>query len=393
MITGLLFLCIFTLGFSMIAKRLENTVVTAPMLFIGFGFAIAEMRIMPLEQSEELLHIVAEVSLVLLLFIDAAKTNLKAVLMQYNWPLRMLAIGLPLSVFIGTLTAWPLLNGWPLVAIVLVAAILTPTDAALGQVVVENTRVPERARRTLILESGLNDGLALPIILLFASLTAETMAAEQMNWFVFIAGQLILGPLAGGVVGVIGGRVFLYANDRKLTTETFEGIGAIALAGVAYLGALQIGGNGFVAAFVAGLCFGSQVQGRCRFLFEFTESEGQILTWGAFFLIGLVLLPDALAGLTWPYFGVILLSLFVVRPLAIWISLIGTDARPRTRLFFGWFGPRGLATALFALVVVSTISHEFAEPVLTIAVNAVWISALLHGLSAVPGANWYANSA
>ena len=93
MITGLLFLCIFTLGFSMIAKRLENTVVTAPMLFIGVGFAIAEMRIMPLEQSEELLHIVAEVSLVLLLFIDAAKTNLKAVLIQYNWPLRMLAIG------------------------------------------------------------------------------------------------------------------------------------------------------------------------------------------------------------------------------------------------------------------------------------------------------------
>ena len=116
------------------------------------------------------------------------------------------------------------------------------------------------------------------------------------------------------------------------------------------------------------------------------------MTWGAFFLIGLVLVPAALAEFTWPYFGVILLSLLVVRPLAIWISLIGTDASPRTRLFFGWFGPRGLATALFALVVVSTISHEFAEPVLTIAVNAVWISALLHGLSAVPGGNWYANS-
>ena len=162
------------------------------------------------------------------------------------------------------------------------------------------------------------------------------------------------------------------------------------MAGVAYLGATLIGGNGFIAAFVAGLCFGYVVKGACKFVFEFTESEGQLLSWGAFFLIGLALVPEAINHLTWPIFAMILVSLFVVRPIAIWISLIGTDASVPTRLFFGWFGPRGLATALFALLVAKQIDHELAEPILMIAVNAVWISALLHGLSAVPGAKWYA---
>jgi NhaP-type Na+/H+ or K+/H+ antiporter len=162
------------------------------------------------------------------------------------------------------------------------------------------------------------------------------------------------------------------------------------LAATAYLSATQVGGNGFLAAFVAGLFFGRVVKGRCMFIFEFMESEGQLLTWAAFFLLGLALVQDAVAHLSWSVLAVIALSLFVVRPLAIWISLLGTDASPASRLFFGWFGPRGLATALFALLVVPTVSAQFAEPVLYIAVNAVWISALLHGLSAAPGARLYA---
>ncbi|MEE8531789.1 MAG: cation:proton antiporter, partial [Hyphomicrobium sp.] len=151
-----------------------------------------------------------------------------------------------------------------------------------------------------------------------------------------------------------------------------------------------VGGNGFIAAFVAGLCFGSVVKGACKFVFEFTESEGQLLTLGAFFLLGLTLVPEAIHALTVEIFVLILISLFVVRPLAIWIALLGTDASGTTRFFFGWFGPRGLATALFALLVVGQIEHQYSEAILVIAINAVWISAVLHGLSAAPGARWYA---
>jgi len=141
---------------------------------------------------------------------------------------------------------------------------------------------------------------------------------------------------------------------------------------------------------VAGLAFGAIVKDACKFVYEFTESEGQLLTWTAFFLLGAALVPDAISHLTLPMFGLILVSLFIIRPLAIWISLLGTDARPLTRLFFGWFGPRGLATALFALLVLEQLPHNLGDDIIHLATNAVWISALLHGVTAAPGARWYA---
>jgi NhaP-type Na+/H+ or K+/H+ antiporter len=288
------------------------------------------------------------------------------------------------------LAAYPFLPAWPLVAVALVASILAPTDAALGQAVVTNPIVPERVRRALTVESGLNDGMALPAVLLFASLAAEAMEANQTNWILFGAKQLIFGPLVGIVIGLIGGKVVVYAQEKRLTSDTFEGVGALAMAGATYLAASLIGGNGFIAAFVAGLCFGNVLEGRCKFIYEFTESEGLVLTWGAFFLLGLALVPQALQHLDGTTLAIIFLSLFVVRPLAIWISLLGSDAAPITRLFFGWFGPRGLATALFALLILEQIDHELAEPVLMLAVNTVWISAVLHGISAMPAAKWYA---
>ena len=181
----------------------------------------------------------------------------------------------------------------------------------------------------------------------------------------------------------------MWAKRNKTTSETYEGIGALALAAAAYQSAILIGGNGFISVFVAGLVFGYIVNGRCKFVYEFTESEGQLFTWGTFLLLGFALVPAAFTHLTWPIFGLIMFSLFIVRPLAVWISLIGTDAKTATRLFFGWFGPRGLATALFALLVLPQIEHQLAEEVLYIAINTVWISALLHGVTAAFGARWY----
>jgi len=388
MINGLLIVTMFTVAFTMVARRLSGTIVTAPMLFLGLGWVLSLTGVMPHAEVEDTLHLVAEVALIVVLFLDAAQTNLGALRVRHVWPTRMLAIGLPLTIMLGTLAAFPFLPGWPLAAVALVAAILAPTDAALGQVVVTNPAVPERVRRALTVESGLNDGLALPAVLLLASLAAVA-EGQPTNWILFAAKQVLLGPAVGVVLGLVGGRFLLFAKERELTSDAFEGIGALALAGSAYLAATVIGGNGFIAAFAAGLAFGHVVKDRCRFVFEFTEGEGQLLTWGAFLLLGLALVPDALTHLTSANLAIILGSLFVVRPLAIWLSLIGTDAAPMTRFFFGWFGPRGLATALFSLLIVDRVAPEMAEPVLALAVNAVWISALLHGVSAAPAAKWY----
>lgn len=388
----LLIICGFTLAYCMFAQRLSRTVLTAPMLFIGFGVALSYAGVVADEAAEEALRLVAEIALVILLFLDASQINIAQLKGNRHQAVRMLLIGLPLGVLFGTAAAFPFLEGWPLPAIALVAAILTPTDAALGQAVVTNKNVPEADRRTLTIESGLNDGLALPIILLFACMTAGAMevpGSEGLSWLGFAALQLTLGPIAGIFVGYLGGRALVWAQDKELTSETFEGAAALALAGAAYLLATEIGGNGFIAAFVAGLGFGNVVKDKCHFIFEFAESEGQILVWGAFFLLGLALVPEAISELTPDMLAIILISLFLVRPLAIWISLIGSKAPALSRLFFGWFGPRGLATALFALLIVSEYDHEFARQILNLAVNAVWISALLHGLTAVPAAVRY----
>lgn len=382
--TGMLIVCLVAFSFTLFAKRLSASILTAPMLFIGVGFMLSNTGLVDGKAAEHSLHLVAEITLIILLFLDASQIDLRALKQQHVWPQRMLTIGLPLAIIIGTFAAWLFFPGWPLVALALIASLLAPTDAALGQSVVSNKLVPERVRRGLTVESGLNDGMALPMVLLFASLTGEVMDSESRNWILFGAGQLILGPIAGILVGGCGAAAMLYANKRSWTTDVFEGIAALALAGIAYLLATEIGGNGFIAAFVAGLTLGNIIKGRCKFLFEFTESEGQLLMWAAFFLLGVALLPEAIVQLTPAILGLILVSLFIVRPVAIWISLMNTDAAPTTRLFFGWFGPRGLATALFALLILPQISGAYAETILAIAINAVWISALLHGVSAAP---------
>ena len=373
----------------MFGRRLAGTIVTAPIVFILLGATAATFGLASHADAEALLHPVAEIALVILLFLDAAQIDLPALRSRNIWPRRMLLIGLPLCITFGTVAGLILLPGWSLISILLLAAIMAPTDAALGQAVVSNTAVPIRTRRALVVESGLNDGLTLPIVLLFASLTAELMTQTNSDWIAFGAKQIILGPIAGAAMGWCGGKFLIFALDRQLTSETFEGIAALALAGASYLMATQIGGNGFIAAFVAGLTFGGVVQGRCKFIYEFVEGEGQILSWGAFLLLGAALVPTAIMHLTGPILALILTSLFIVRPLAIWLSLIGTDAPPITRLFFGWFGPRGLATALFALLILEIVPHGLGEDILHIAVNAVWISALLHGVSAAPTARWY----
>ncbi|WP_298838202.1 cation:proton antiporter [uncultured Roseobacter sp.] len=386
---GFFIVCILSAAFTMVAHRMASTIVTPPMVFLLIGALLAAGGLTDPHLAESLLHPVAEITLVVLLFLDASQIDLRAFRHQHIWPTRMLLIGLPMAVALGTLAGMLLMPAWPFFAAALAAAILAPTDAALGQAVVSNPDVPDRARRALTVESGLNDGLALPAVLFFASMLAASESADATNWLAFGAGQILLGPLAGAAIGAAGGSVLLLAKKYKTTSELYEGVGALALAGAAYLGASLIGGNGFISAFAAGLAFGAIVRGACAFVYEFTESEGQLLAWSAFLLLGAAVVPEAVAHLTLPMFALIMVSLFVVRPLAIWVSLLGTDATATTRIFFGWFGPRGLATALFALLVVDQIAHDFAEPILHLAVNAVWISALLHGVTAAPAARWY----
>ena len=388
---GLLIILFSVMTYSMLAKSLSTSVVTAPMVFLGVGYGMYHLGYITTVNSEEVLHLIAEIALIVLLFLDASQINLRRLKKQNAWPLRMLLIGLPLSIVLGTLVGFLFFPEWPWVLVALVAAILAPTDAALGEAVVSNKAVPKNERQSLTVESGLNDGLALPVILFFASLMAMKTASDgnELTWVWYSISQVGVGILVGVVMGFSSAKMFLFGESKQLTSNIYEGISVLALTGASYIFASILGGNGFISAFVAGLTFGNMVKGHCRFIYQFTESEGQMLVWAAFTVIGLGLMPSAIEHLNWQIAGYIFASLFIVRPVAIYLSLLGTRSKPITRLFMGWFGPRGLATALFALMVSKQLVGEYSHAVLVVAINAVWLSTLLHGITAAPLAKRY----
>ena len=275
----------------------------------------------------------------------------------------------------------------------LLAAILTPTDAALGQAVVENEIVPERIRRSLNVESGLNDGIALPVILILASVASAMAGNDVGSWVQFALAQLTLGPAAGVLVGFFGARLLNRADAHDWVSESGHGMIALVLAGLSFLLAEALGGNGFIAAFAAGLVFGDQLKNACHSLFEFVETEGQLLTLGAFFIFGALLLPNALTeSALWisPWHWLFaFLSLTLLRMLPMALSLVGLRLSLPSILFLGWFGPRGLASILFMLVVMKTSTLPHMETITNIVFIAVLLSVLLHGLTAAPLARKY----
>jgi NhaP-type Na+/H+ or K+/H+ antiporter len=395
----LLSLTIITSGlllFALISGRLQGTMITAPLVFVVFGLIVGAggLDVANLDVGHSTIHVVAELTLILVLFTDAARIDLNQVRRDHNLPLRMLTIGLPLTIAAGMLLAVLMFPSFSFWEAALLAALLAPTDAALGQSVVSAKAVPVRIRQAINVESGLNDGIALPAVLLFAALAgAEHDAAEASEWIRFGLLQVTLGPLAGVIIGYIGARLLDTAAERGWANTSFQGIGILSLAILTYVAAELVGGNGFIAAFIGGMVFGNTIRHPCTFLFEFMETEGQLLMLITFLIFGAVLLPEAIAHFEPVFLLYALASLTVIRIVPILISLIGAGLRLPTQLFLGWFGPRGLASILFVLLILEESEVEHRDELLSITVVTVALSVLLHGITAAPFARVYGQMA
>lgn len=272
----------------------------------------------------------------------------------------------------------------------LLGVILAPTDAALGQAVVMNERVPLRIRQTLNVESGINDGLAFPALLVFMSLVGLAEETRGLaDWLVFIAMQLVLGPLAGIAVGLIGGTLVERAVKRRLMNHVFVQISVLSLALLAFGGAELIGGNGFMAAFCAGLCVATRSRALLESIEDFGETEGHLLALIVFFLFGATMASQAVADIRWLDVIYAVASLTIVRMLPVALSLIGSRLYPATVFFLGWFGPRGLASILYLLLVIEAGDETVTGDLFVTIATTVVLSALLHGLSASPAARAY----
>jgi NhaP-type Na+/H+ or K+/H+ antiporter len=381
------------LGVAAISRRLSGTPVTPAMAFVAVGLLVGPEVLgeLDVESSSSTVRSLAEATLALVLFCDASRIDLRLLRRDVGVPSRLLGIGLPLTIALGALAAAATLGALSVEEAVILGVILAPTDAALGQAVVTEPRIPARIRQGLNVESGLNDGICVP--LLFAAVAAADVESEISHGR--SAATLLLEEIGYGIVGgVVGGvvvaTILIHAGRRNLIAPAWRHAIPAAGAALAYGTAAALGGSGFIAAFVAGMTFRLVLKRDPGDVNELSEQVGNVLNGVTFVFFGAILLGPALGELSWELALYAVLSLTVVRMLPVTIAMLGSHARAPTLGFLGWFGPRGLASIVFAVIVIeeSNLPHEH---LIVLAIYlTVGLSVFAHGLSAAPLASRYA---
>jgi NhaP-type Na+/H+ or K+/H+ antiporter len=379
--------------YGLVSRLAERSPITAPMVFVAIGILASPMGlgILSVKIDAGVVQIIASVTLVLVLFVDASSISVPALIRERRLPMRLLLIGLPLTMLFGSIAGFLIFQDMRIWVVLLMALILSPTDAALGQAVVTNPAIPERIRRAINVESGLNDGMALPPILVCIAALSEAGTGDRGTdyWINFTLKQLILGPIAGVCVGWLGGLLVDKASRAGWMNETYQRMSSASLAVIAYAAAESMHGNGFMAAFFSGLALGTRTPSVRERIHEFAEAEGQQLALFIFLMLGLILVPVTIQYWdirAWMY---AVLSLTFIRMIPVALSLMGSKLDWASVSFIGWFGPRGIASILYLLIVVGRIGKSGYEYMLSVIVLTVLLSVFLHGISAVPLAHLY----
>ena len=383
---------LIVLLFSLISRRLERTVITAPILFTAAGLLIcllpAQLRALELGRTV-MLHI-AELGLVMLLFTEAAHINLPVLKGNRNLPVRLLSAGMLLTILLGAFFALMVIDGLSLWEAGILAAILAPTDAGLGQVIVKSSRVPLRIRQSLNVEAGVNDGLSVPFMMFFIALALGTADGTGVVLTKFLKEQLGYGTFVGLGIGLSGGWLLGLAQRRNWMAAERQTLGLVALPLLCVVVSEAVEASMFIAAYVGGLAVQVGFAPAGKRATEFAEDWGQLLNYFVFFLFGLFVGP------VWTNFTpslvlYALLSLTVVRMVPVALALAGTGLSRWTVLFMGWFGPRGLASIVLGLVYLERQANLPGESTIRLAVMVcVLLSIFAHGLSTLPGIDLYA---
>ncbi|HSG17483.1 MAG TPA: cation:proton antiporter [Anaerolineae bacterium] len=377
-----------------ISRRIQGTIVTLPMVYTVLGLILSGrvLGIIEVDLENKFIQIIAELTLILVLATDASRINVRSLIRDHSLPTRLLAIGLPLMMLFGTILAaifFAELTFWEAAVL---GVILSPTDASLGQAVVTNPRVPVRIRQTLNVESGLNDGIAMPFLLMALNLAlAEESPLGQSHFLGRALTLIVLGLVVGLIVGFLGGRFIEWGQKSGWMSKEFQKISTLVLALLAYGAAELTGGNGFIAAFVMGVTLANTTRREdTEMLYEYAEVEVQGLMMLTFMIVfGAVMLPLALDQFDGTMLLYAVLSLAVIRLAAVGLGLIRTKVKPITTGFIGWFGPRGIASILYVFTVMEEdLPGE--SLIYGVVMLTVLISIFAHGVTAAPGAKWYA---
>ena len=382
--------------YALVADRLSRTALTGPMVFTAVGLLIGPelLDLVELDLEDAAIETLLNTTLAVVLFVDASHIRVRALRRGAAIPVRLLAVGFPLLLVLGGMTATLLFGGISLLAAAAISTILAPTDAALGQAVVTNERVPIGVRQGLSAESGLNDGLALPVLFTLIAVSDAELARDP--WRVFLeqfVEEVGGGLLAGLVVGRLA-RAAISVARRSPLAPTAEAIGVATVGGLAAAVGLasNLGGSILIGAFVAGLAVAPVLQPVGAGAYEFGEQLVEVLTLLAFVVFGGVMLSEELGNLDWQIAVYAVLTLAVLRPAAVALSMLRSGSDLRTTLFLGWFGPRGLASILFVSTIVSQApAFDDLDTITSVMTWTVLLSVVAHGLTAWPLANAYAD--
>ncbi|MFC5909192.1 cation:proton antiporter [Streptacidiphilus monticola] len=390
-------------AYALVSRRLAASPVSAAMVFVGCGIALGPvgLDLVSLRHDTEPLRTLVETALTLVLFTDATTVRPADLRSGGALPMRLLSVGLLLTIGAGWLLAWPLLPGLTVWELALVGAVLAPTDAALGKSAISDTRVPGLVRQTLNVESGLNDGLVLPFFVLFLSAVPGTSYAHQGVADTFWR-ALLLSPALGLAVGGIGGRLLVLSLNHRWVASDWRPVYVLATAAAAYALSAVTNGSGFIGAWVAGFAFAYALRrddpqpDEVSRTTELAEDLGGLLAMLSLLLFGAVLLGPTLEHLDWRILTYAVLSLTVVRMLPVAVALIGSGLRAPSLAYIGWFGPRGLASVVFGLLVAEEHIHGV-DLISRVVAATIGLSVLLHGASAAMLAarygRWYRRAA
>jgi len=384
-----------TLGYGYFSKVLSKYYISGPMIFTTVGILLSSLFFGSgeINLKSEVVEIVAEITLIVVLFSDASALNLKKLKSNWKLPTRLLIIGLPITIVVTTLVAREFFPSESIIYLLLLALVLAPTDAALGKAVVSEKSVPENIRSTINVESGLNDGFVFPVLITVLSIiTSSSGEGQSDGWLMYVIQQISLGALFGGLAGFIGAKIFTRSIKRKWMQENYENLVPIALAIFSFYLAEHFGGNGFIAAFFSGLLLGNNSEELRDNVENFAESEGELLIMICFLVFGITFVPATIDYWDLDVIIFSILSLTVLRMIPVALSLIG-KARISTMLFIGWFGPRGIASILYVLIIIGKLgSIEGHEKIYGVISLTILLSIFLHGLSTKPFSKLYSKS-
>ncbi len=359
-------------------------------VFVVAGFALGEggSGLIEFDPTSGFVQGLAIVALILILFRDGLEVEQEMLQEAWHLPLRKLVLAMPITAALVALATHALTDlGWT--ESFLVGALLSPTDPVLSSAIVNNPRVPRLIRHSLNLESGLNDGLALPAVL---ALTASAAGDDDFNWWQFVIQDVLVGVATGLVVAFVASR--LMPGGRALGHEISRHQKALYALGVAFTAygtaTLPPEGNGLIAVFVAAIAFGIWRPDIATCFQVQSEDVVELVTLGVFVVFGAILTLDGLFDDGWASVGIVAFTLLVARPVAVFAALTGsTQVDVAEKAFMSWFGPKGVATMAFALFVLGSQAGE-AERVFNIAALCVLVSIVAHGLTDHPGAEWIA---